>query len=606
VLEPTDRVLLLDALRPPAGMVLEHAVGTTFTLDLEALMMAPVAFALFDAQDGQLESVDPLSLLEAVRRNADRMDIFCQAGQISLPAAYQPVITQLEDSIHPVSVGERHIFHPKVWVMRYGDPNGRATHHRVLVLSRNLTFDKSWDLIVRLEEDPRSQSRLTGLTKLITWLPDHTVQPVDESRRALLTAMATGLESTGFKVPSPFRGPLDFHAFGIGDDDGIHEIGSGAERLLVVAPFATQSALAALTESNPKATIVSRSETLDHMREEALQAFEHCLVLDPTATPDGDTTGTSSELARPHSVTGLHAKLFIAERGSAATWWIGSSNATGAAFGGNVEILLTIEGKRSRVGMNRFLDPDEEGGFRSLLRTYVRSETPEPDDFGELNLETAARRIAAIPLIARIEPGKNEELYSLRLTVDHQANIDPWPKPVFWPITLSRARGVAMPSPQRGTDLDFGEVTLTAITPFFAFELEGAVDGSNETRTFVVRATLIDDPEDRRQRVLTKQLQSKRDVLRYLLLLLTEAGDGAQLSAITEAFGSGTSSGAARRAPSFPLFESMMRSLASNPTALDHVAHLIDDLRSTEEGKRLVPDGLDAVWDPIWEARQRL
>jgi hypothetical protein len=43
MLDPHDRASLYEALRPPAGYDLDCAVGTSFTLDLEALLTAPTA-----------------------------------------------------------------------------------------------------------------------------------------------------------------------------------------------------------------------------------------------------------------------------------------------------------------------------------------------------------------------------------------------------------------------------------------------------------------------------------------------------------------------------------------------------------------------------------
>src|SRR5437764_1178797 len=51
MLGPHDRRLLLDAVRPPEGYVLDFAVGTTYSLDLLALLTAPLAFTLLDCQD---------------------------------------------------------------------------------------------------------------------------------------------------------------------------------------------------------------------------------------------------------------------------------------------------------------------------------------------------------------------------------------------------------------------------------------------------------------------------------------------------------------------------------------------------------------------------
>ena len=44
MLEPEERSLLFDALRPPLGYQLDTAVGTTYSLDLLALATVPVAF----------------------------------------------------------------------------------------------------------------------------------------------------------------------------------------------------------------------------------------------------------------------------------------------------------------------------------------------------------------------------------------------------------------------------------------------------------------------------------------------------------------------------------------------------------------------------------
>lgn len=66
MLEPQERRLLLDSLRPPLGYELDRAVGTTFTLDLVTLLTAPLAFTLFELEqrDGR-PSAEPLAMLKA-------------------------------------------------------------------------------------------------------------------------------------------------------------------------------------------------------------------------------------------------------------------------------------------------------------------------------------------------------------------------------------------------------------------------------------------------------------------------------------------------------------------------------------------------------------
>ena len=85
MLEVRHRTLLLESLRPPVGYRLEAAIGTSYTLDLMALLCVPLAFTWFDWEDEEgRPSADPLALLEALRRHARRIHVFCQAGMTAL------------------------------------------------------------------------------------------------------------------------------------------------------------------------------------------------------------------------------------------------------------------------------------------------------------------------------------------------------------------------------------------------------------------------------------------------------------------------------------------------------------------------------------------
>ena len=78
MLEPQTRAALTDMLHPPTGFTLSHAVATTFTLDLDTALTIPLSFAAHRATAND----DPIGILDAVRRAADKVDIFAQAGQI--------------------------------------------------------------------------------------------------------------------------------------------------------------------------------------------------------------------------------------------------------------------------------------------------------------------------------------------------------------------------------------------------------------------------------------------------------------------------------------------------------------------------------------------
>ena len=80
MLSPETRHLLTDALKPPAGHVLDVAVATTYSLNLNSLLIAPLAMAAHDAVSMSGDtSPDPVAVLESVKRHAE-FTVFCQAG----------------------------------------------------------------------------------------------------------------------------------------------------------------------------------------------------------------------------------------------------------------------------------------------------------------------------------------------------------------------------------------------------------------------------------------------------------------------------------------------------------------------------------------------
>jgi hypothetical protein len=58
MLDPETRRYTLETLRPSAGYELDRAIGTTFSLDLLALLTAPLAFTFFDWEDTEGRPTD--------------------------------------------------------------------------------------------------------------------------------------------------------------------------------------------------------------------------------------------------------------------------------------------------------------------------------------------------------------------------------------------------------------------------------------------------------------------------------------------------------------------------------------------------------------------
>lgn len=617
MLEPRERRHLMEALRPPPGYELDRAVGTTYSLDLLALLIAPLAFTIFDWEHEEgMPGSDPLALLETMRRYAARVSVFCQAGRISVSESRQLLFGYLEDSVFEVVAPKANgAFHPKVWALRY-TASGEPTYYRLLCLSRNLTFDRSWDTMLVLEGELVERKNAFGqnnpLGDFFYALPSLALRPLPERTRRDVELIQHEIRRVRFEVPEGFEG-LSFVPLGL-QKKPRWPFGGRIDRMLVVSPFVSGGAVQRLTETANATILVSRLESLDTLDRPRREDFEKVYVMNPSAVPE-EGGEEAAEGGRP-SLSGLHAKLYVADAGREARVWTGSANATNAAFERNVEFLVELRGKKSQCGIDSLLGGAAVGAdgdpaaLASLLQEYV----PTPDEGGEEEkarlegLAEAARRTLATArwsAQATASPGEVER-FEVRLRLDEESALA-LPSEVglrCWPITLPSVAAEVTAEP--GENVTFGYLSFEALTRFFAFEVTATSQEAWVRHGFTINVPLSGAPSDRQERILRSLLDSKDKVLRLILLLLAEGGQNEHeaLLAARTILGGSTSNGSGPVV--FPLFEALVRALEGAPSKLDQIAKLLEDLHKTPEGRRLVPEGLDDVWQPIMEARRRL
>jgi hypothetical protein len=99
MLSPNERHLYIEALKPPAGYSFDRGVATTFSLDLITLLIAPLSFALFECREEKELYLDRLDILEALRRAADKLAVFCQRGRIYIPSTSSLLYSYLEQMV---------------------------------------------------------------------------------------------------------------------------------------------------------------------------------------------------------------------------------------------------------------------------------------------------------------------------------------------------------------------------------------------------------------------------------------------------------------------------------------------------------------------------
>lgn len=373
MLRPDERQHLMELLRPPAGCKLDIAVGTTYSLDLISALMLPLSFAFFDWEhdDGELVA-DPLALLEALRRYGDRFTIFCQSGQIRLPSKYPPLVTFLEPCIYDVEAPDADgVFHPKVWALRFIAGDG-AIRYRVLCLSRNLTFDRCWDTVVALDGELTDRSNAIAvnhpLGDLVAALPGLSRRTLPPHRRQGVEKTADELRRVRFNWPEGFdESQCRFWAGGLGER-AVAPFGARQDKALIVSPFVSNAVVCDFLDHTGETHLVSRSECLQELPQETLHRCKSVSFLAPELTDESDDDARSGT---DDVLEGLHAKLFVIDRGWDASIFSGSFNATRHALQHNVEFMVELVGKKSRFGVDQFLRQAKgETNFADLLKSY--------------------------------------------------------------------------------------------------------------------------------------------------------------------------------------------------------------------------------------------
>ena len=596
MLAPNNRALLLDALRPAQGQTLDRAVATTFTLDLTTALTVPLAFAGFRLD----EQPDPIEVMEALRGVGERLDIFCQAGAINVSERTSDLFALLENVIYEVRRPRpHHVFHPKVWVLRYLDQL-QEPFFRLLVLSRNLTADRSWDTMLRLEGrlGGRRIASNAPLARFVGALPGLTVTQFPPSRGAEFAGLAEELRRVQWDLPEG-AWEIRFHPMGLPRSRRfpVEEHFRGY-RKLAISPFVRDEAIRRLlsTAGNQKAVLVSRGEELATLRPSSLDNLD-VYELDPTASISFDEV---QEDERQTFLTHLHAKIFAVERARRAHLFVGSANATDAGLGsGNIEFLCQLTGSVAKLGVDALVG--EGAPFREMLTPYVGSESPETDESSmtarklqDLLIDTAAG--------ARFRTTITERAHGWVPRVKSDAELPRFPKGTL--VTIAAYNRPAETCPlmsHEPADIELPPRELADVTPFLQLTASRTVEGQEVARSAVVCSRLEGAPDARFQEIMARQIDTTEKFFQLIALLIGFVSRG---SGDTTAEGNGSASWSAGAGQGF--LELLARALSERPEAIAHLASIIEYLRRPANGEAILPSGWDDVWQPALEARRAM
>jgi hypothetical protein len=591
MLDPNARSLLVDSLRPPAGYAFSVGLATTYTLDLTTLLSVPLHLALLSAGNRKEMLQDGVALLEAVRRTTDKLAIFCQQGRIGAPNLPHVLYGLLEPCVVEVNAPNGGVFHPKLWMLRFENQSDRNdVVLRLLVLSRNLSNDRSWDLSLSVDGVPgkRAVTQNRSLADLMSSLPDLGAVAPSGRIREHCSLVADEMRRTPWELPGKFES-LAFHAIGLTKKSWMPK---PSKRLAVISPFVSVHALDSLaaTSQQPVA-LISRPDELARIPKASLDRFGAIKVLHESAeTEDGDDGVAVEHLAR-----GLHAKAYITEDGWKTTLYLGSANATAPALlsGANVEILAELTGYKSAVGGIDALLGDD--GLQEYLIDFVPPAEPPPpslEEQAEDIIDSVRSALTRAKMQLTCCPA-GDDVWDLKLASRARIDLGQIASIRLWPISLVQERAVDATSLATAGAVVVPRCATASITGFIAFELVSTL--CSHTACFVLNVPVENMPASREAAVLRTIIANREGFLRYLMLLLQDFDSAASMSELAAAIG-GVWNSAASGLDALPLLEELTRAYCRNPNRLRSVRTLVEQLGGTAQGREVIPPEFMALW----------
>ncbi|MDQ1200490.1 phospholipase D family protein [Rhodococcus sp. SORGH_AS_0303] len=582
MLPPDSRVTLLERLEPPPGYVVTHVVGTTYTVDLDSALLPSLALS----RSASAATADPLETIAAVQASIDKIDVFHQRGMIAVPTTRSRLHTLLEPALHAVQHSRSFLFHPKVWVARYQSETTDDVTVRMVVMSRNLSKGRSWDIALTLDGvlGTAPDAKNKPIADLLRYLAGSPRPSLSDERADRVRSLGEDLRRVRWEMPSG-ASDIDFHVFGIPGARTVAPDFSGYKHLLVT-PFLQDDGLQTLAQyAKNNIAVVSRQESFDGLSADIAQWIEQPYVLSPTAgIPADDQESTGGP-----ALSGLHAKMYCVERARKAHLFIGSANATRNAFHGNVEILVELTGQTGVFGVEALLG---KGGFSSILQSTTIDSNAEVDEDPQTTLDNQLGRLV-FDVQLRAELAEVDEHYVLHLTSHEPVAV---PEGAGLAVSLltvkSSASDVTAGAP---IDVAFDDLRLSDVTALFVLTLSG--DGGR-TASAVVMAELVNDVADRMSAIVTREISSPDAFRRFLSLLLAFGAPGA---APGEADEGEVAPGSSRwSSVENGLFEQLLRVSPANSQVLEHLAGVVTSIIGQGDPHGVLPDGFRDLWSAIY------
>ena len=599
-----DRLDYGQILTPPANYYLDFAVGTTYSLDLDALVGASLAMGLSEETDSELMN-NPVCLLEALRSTGDKVALFSEGGQIHTPNKVTSLYILLEKMVFSVRTSKHRglaafpSFHPKFWLLRYKNSSGECLY-RVVVLSRNLTFDRSWDITYYMDgklsnkETDKNQPVCDFLQYLLGFLP---ATENGKAKGKKIKSLIKELPVVSFEPAEKEFYDFEFIPVGVKSSaGGYHQITDKPlftetfHEVMIISPFLTGSILRDFNDRNIRSPIensrylvITREMSLGKLKEEDVSRFQIYTMRDSVVDGETAISDNSADVQKQD----VHAKVYMMRKYSDTDLYLGSLNASHNAIHGNVEFMLKLRAKNRYLNMDKMISDlfgsEKDGSDNPFQEVTLQNAIIDEEDAKKKELD------GLIKAINRAKP--HAEVYqqadnSYAATV-HFGEIDTKGYSVEVRPMLSKK------TCELSANVCFEGLQLVQLSEFYSITVR---DGDQSSERILIIPT-DGLPSDREKAVVSSVVSDKACFYRYIAFLL---GDDSILGALEGSVVEGTNAGADNRGSyNIPaLYEKMLQTAAANPEKFKGIEYLMKTI--SDDG--IIPDEFKKLYETFKKA----
>lgn len=594
-----DRLDYGNLLMPPEGFRLDNAIATSYSLDLDALISIPVALYFAHSLDLNVKQ-DVVQVLDSIRRASDTVKIFCQKGQIIVPNTRHRLYSFVEPCVIQVPPTQQDSFHPKIWVIRYVNSH-KEIKYRVIVLSRNLTFDRSWDVAFQIEgyfiqERKINFEKTKPLIDFINYLSGF-------EEISWLKSFVADLGKTDFRITANEFQDFTFLPTGFdGYKNNILFDNQRCDDLLIISPFVTNGGLkTAKQHCAIKPTLFSREFELKKVNREVLSHFSVYHLSNDFVEGEEKLEVDTEENALSQSQD-LHAKIYSFKSGWEAYLLLGSANCSKRAMENNVEFMIKLKGKNSQIGpqaifgelVNKEINVFQEYSATEELSIHEKLLDEQEQELQKLKIELVNASLKARAFKQDDSNFKIDLEFNLK-----EIKTNPKIEVIVNLLNSEQKQLLQMEKENIWSVHNIGELDLSS---FLILELKL----KSSVLKFVLKIEIANLPESRNTKIFRDIISNTANFFKYIRFLLAENYWDEQLS-----FGDENGKHFEGTTVEFyfseePIYENLLKAISREPEKLKEIKKVMEKL-SDEENKEspIIPDDFKDLWNIFDEIQQK-